>query len=38
MSKYKVDPGVQLFKTLIQEEEDLFKIAANDMIERMKFQ
>lgn len=37
MSKYKIDPGVILFKTLIKEDEDLFKIAANEMIERMKF-
>ena len=36
MSKYRVDPGVQLYKDLLKEDEDCFKIAADDMTARQR--
>lgn len=37
MKDYKIDQGIVRFKQLIKDEEDLFKLAANEILEKVSF-
>lgn len=37
MKTYQIDQGVVAFKQIIQDEEDLFKLAANEILEKVNF-